>query len=954
MELKFNLRPYQEEAITSVVDLFTGTELYHNKFDRSKTTKEINKNSNFLSINKKDILNNLQQIQKDNNRPEAPIEITKDLKDLDFTIEMETGTGKTFVYFKTIMELNKSYGWRKFVIVVPSVAIREGVLSEFKRIKTILEHEYKEPVFAYTYDSQRLSELESYNRSSFVEIMIITMQSFNNDKNVLNQMQLDKSYGKPMELISRLQPVVILDEPQKMSGEATKEKLKEFNALFTLRYSATHNEIINPVYRYTPFDAYQDNYVKKIEVLSVFGNNITDVNAYIEVQDVNYDKNDKLYAQLKFYQRNGSDIKLVSRRVRQSGYNIFEKSNNMIEYKGYIVSEINPAQGYVKIQTPINNLIIEKNKVSQDKDELMKIQIKETIREHFEKELKFNELVNKEEISNPIKVLSLFFIDKVVNFRGENGKKGKIALWFEEAYEELTCKERYKRFAVNNIETIYEGYFAVDRVTDQNIKIFKDTVRENDADRDAYKLIMQDKEKLLSFHEPTRFIFSHSALREGWDNPNVFQICTLNETKKESRKRQEIGRGLRLPVDITGERIQDPDINILTVVANESYETFAKTLQEEIVEETGIKLDRQLTTDGRKKEKVQINKIALLNKDFNRLWDKISKKTVYSLNIPTEKIIDEVVTELERSQFSIEEKTFNVQKSIIEKINQEEEFEHRVTLDRNERIESTNRIPNIIKRISDNTGLTKNTIIKIIQTSKIQKYIFNNPEAFVERLSVVIKSVLPKLFLDGIKYETVEDKFSTTLFKDQVDVYLNKEHTVTNLDENRTLYEALTLDSENEAELIRKMNVNHAKVNFFVKLPNMFKVTTPVGNYNPDWAIAMQDEVGNDVLYLIRESKRTKGQYFNKDELRLDEQLKIEYGKKHFDSIKVDYQVIETFEDLRDGVYPFNKKYAPTEFINELKDKKEKNYSFDIIMDFYGDEIKEYGITEEYYNKLNK
>src|SRR5690625_1349891 len=233
MELKFNLRPYQVEAITSVVDLFTGTELYHNKFDCSKTTKEINKNRNYLSISKKDILNNLQQVQRKNSRPAAPIKITEDLKDLDFTIEMETGTGKTFVYFKTIMELNKKYGWRKFVIVVPSVPIREGVLSEFNRIKKILEHEYKEPVFAYIYDSQRLSELESYHRSSFVEIMIITMQSFNKDGNILNQKQLDKSYGKPMELISKLQPIVILDEPQNMGGEATKGKLEEFNALFT-------------------------------------------------------------------------------------------------------------------------------------------------------------------------------------------------------------------------------------------------------------------------------------------------------------------------------------------------------------------------------------------------------------------------------------------------------------------------------------------------------------------------------------------------------------------------------------------------------------------------------------------------------------------------------------------------------------------------------------------------
>src|SRR5699024_6679938 len=281
------------------------------------------------------------------------------------------------------------YGWKKYLVVVPSVAIREGVISEFKRLKPIFEHDYKQPVFAYVYDSGKLDELESYNRSSFIEIMVMTMQAFNKDQNILNQEQLDKTYNKPIDLMAELRPIVILDEPQKMGGEATKTKLKDFNALFTLRYSATHNEITNLIYRYTPFDAYQDNYVKKIEVLSVYGNDIKEINAYIEVQGVAYDKNDKLYAQIKFYQRKQSDIKIISRRVRQSGYDIYEKSNQMVEYKGYAVSEINPAQKYVKIQTPKEELIIKKHHVSQDKDDLMRIQIKETIREHFEKELKF-------------------------------------------------------------------------------------------------------------------------------------------------------------------------------------------------------------------------------------------------------------------------------------------------------------------------------------------------------------------------------------------------------------------------------------------------------------------------------------------------------------------------------------------------------------------------------------
>lgn len=952
VELKFNLRSYQEEAVSSVVDLFEGMELQHSKFDKSKSTLQTNQHRNALSLSKERILANLNTVQQKNSRAEAPIEFTTKLKELDFTIEMETGTGKTFVYYKTIMELNKKYGWNKFLIIVPSVAIREGVISEFARLKSNFEHEYKQPIFAYVYDSQKLEELEGYNRSSFIEIMIMTMQAFNKDQNVLNQEHLDKTYNKPMNLLSELRPIVILDEPQKMGGDATKSKLKDFNALFTLRYSATHNEIVNLIYRYTPFDAYQDNYVKKIEVLSVYGNDMKDINAYIEVLDVTYDKNDKLYAQLKFYQRQDANIKLISRRVRQSGYDIYEKSHNMIEYKGYIVTEINPAQGYVKIQTPQGDIVVEKNKVSQDKDELMRIQIKETIREHFEKEIKFNDLLMRKELNDPIKVLSLFFIDKVANFRGIDGNKGKIARWFEEAYRTLTLKERYKRFATDNINSVYEGYFAVDQISSKNVKIYKDTVRENKEDRAAYKLIMKDKEKLLSFHEPVRFIFSHSALREGWDNPNVFQICTLNETIKETRKRQEIGRGLRLPVDITGERIQDQTVNTLTVVANESYDTFARSLQEEISVETGIKLERNITRDGRQKEPVKINKNSMLSREFLRLWEKISNKTTYNLKISTDKIINKVVKQIKHVQFNIEPKTYKVQKTQIDELTRKNDLEHRVTLDRDEIVQSSARVPNIIKRISDSTGLTKKTIINIIQSANIEELIFNNPEEFINRLSQLIKTILPELLLDGIKYEPIGDNFSSTLFKDEIEVYTNAKHTVSDLDTERTLYPALTLDSENEIKLIKKMNVNHAKVNFYIKLPNWFTVATPAGNYNPDWAIAMKDKNNKDILYLVRESKSTKGPYFNKNELRHEEQLKIEYGKKHFDSIDVDYQVIENFNHIREGVYPFETTKIPIEFIEELKDKKAKDYNFDTIKDFYGEQIKEYSVSEDYYNKL--
>src|SRR5699024_7188700 len=373
-------------------------------------------------------------------------------------------------------------------------------------------------------------------------------------------------------------------------------------------------------------------------------------------------------------------------------------------------------------------------------------------------------------------------------------------------------------------------------------EIFKDTVRENDEDREAYKLIMKDKERLLSFHEPVRFIFSHSALREGWDNPNVFQICTVNETVKETRKRQEIGRGLRLPVDITGKRIQDTMVNTLTVIANESYDTFARTLQEEISEETGIELKRETTQDGRKKVFSRLNRESLVSEEFNELWQRISKHTEYNINIPTQTLINRVVNEIHQTEFYIKPRTFKIQKTLIDELSLEEELQHRITLDRDETIESTIRVPNVVKRISDITGLTKKTVVQIITKAEIEKMIFNNPEQFIRQLSNLINYALPKLLVDGIKYVRSGKYYSSYLFKGEIEVYRNAINTVTNLDSERTLYSSLTLDSENEVKLIKSFDINHAKIKFYFKLPSWFKVPTPAGNYNPDWAIIMSDD----------------------------------------------------------------------------------------------------------------
>src|SRR5690625_2723002 len=821
MKLKFSVRDYQETAIQSVIDLFKDMETNYNKFDISKTAIPQTNNKNIDYIDDRKLLDNLKNVQTQNNRDEAPIEMTANFNERDFTIEMETGTGKTFVYLNTIMELNKQYGWNKFVIVVPSVAIREGVLTEFKRLKLEMEQNYKKTIFAYNYNSQNLSVLESYHNSSYRDIMIMTMQSFNKDENVLNKDHLDKSYSKPMKLLSEVRPIVILDEPQKIGGDATKAKLNDFNALILLRYSATHNEIKNLVFRYTPLDAYLDDYVKKIEVMSIYGNNEKDFDAYIEASEVGYDKNDKLFAQIKFYRRDGVNVKLVSRKIRNVGYDLFDKSNGMVEYKGYVVSEINTVQKYVKFKVPDldRELLIHENDRSQDKNELMKFQIKETLREHFEKELLFNDLLKRNVIENPIKVLSLFFIDKVANFRGENGENGKIATWFEEAYSELTNEKRYSVFKVENIDNIYKGYFAIDSVRENNRVIYKDTKKENNEDREAYKLIMQNKEQLLSIQEPVRFIFSHSALREGWDNPNVFQICTLNETIKESRKRQEIGRGLRLPVDTEGNRIRNEKINILTIIANESYDTFARTLQEEISKETGIELKKNMTNNGRSKETSPIAREQVLNDHFKSLWQNIKRKTKYEIDVSNKEIVDYIVKELKESGFKIKENKFKVQKNLINELSLDDELKSKITHDMEEKKSTILRIPNLLKRISDITGITKRSIASIIDKANLYQDIYNNPDLFINHISYLINDNLPGLLFDKVQYNHIKQCYSLNIFEDEVDVYTDSDLFVDNLDTNRTLYTRVMLDSDTEKNIIKDLDRNHSKIKFYIKLP---------------------------------------------------------------------------------------------------------------------------------------
>ena len=596
MKLKFNSNlDYQKESVSSIVDIFNGQTPEQSNFTVSAMTDKVGTEGklitdlgigNKLELDEDDILKNVRKIQLKNGlKPSTSVDLGR--KHFKFTVEMETGTGKTYVYLRTIFELNARYGFTKFVIVVPSIAIKEGVV---KSIDIMTEHFkvlYNNVIFkAYEYKSQKLDIIRDFATSDNIRIMIMTIQSINKDTNVIN-VDNEKTNGvKPIDFIKETNAIVIIDEPQSTaSTQKGKESIESLNPLCTVGYSATHKDKYNLMFRLDAVDAYERQLVKQIEVASVIskGNNN---GAYIKFISVD-NKKSQIKVRLEI-DRWDSKRGTIVRRAKEYKVedDLYELSGNRGVYKGYQITEINTREGdeYVCFvgHEPMR---LGDVRGEIDDDIIKRIQIRKTIEEHLNKELKLKK--------EGIKVLSLFFIDKVANYRvidkDGNVQKGKYALWFEEEYKKAIMNPKY-RTLFNDVDTeteaelVHGGYFAQDKKGK-----LKDTSGSTLADEDVYNLIMKDKEKLLSFDTKLKFIFSHSALREGWDNPNVFQICTLNETKSEMKKRQEIGRGLRLAVDQQGERIYGFKVNTLTVMANESYEDFARKLQSEYEEDGGIK-----------------------------------------------------------------------------------------------------------------------------------------------------------------------------------------------------------------------------------------------------------------------------------------------------------------------------------------------------------------------------
>ncbi|MDP3112914.1 MAG: DEAD/DEAH box helicase family protein, partial [Thermodesulfovibrionales bacterium] len=633
MKLHFDSnQEYQIEAIRAVTDIFEGQPLSGGDFEFSltETGTLLSENGvgNRLTLTEEQIWENVKRIQQRNLTP-TPLSSRRGVggeAGMNFSVEMETGTGKTYVYLRTIYELNKLYGFKKFVIVVPSIAIREGVLKNLQITHEHFQTLYDKAQLNYdVYDSKKVSNLRGFAAGNAIQILVINIDAFAKDENIINKPN-DKLTGKkPIEFLQSSNPIVIVDEPQNMETEIRKKAIANLNPLCTLRYSATHTNLYNLVYSLNPVKAYDLGLVKQIEVDSVISENAMN-EAFIQLERINATKT-KITAKIKI--DCNTDKGVVKKSVTvNAGDDIYKLSKEREIYKeGFIIDEIDAGVGAI---TLTNGLTLSVGETQGGmNDEVMKFMLRRTVEEHLKKEKFYR--------CKGIKVLSLFFIDKVKNYReyDTNGNpiKGKFAGWFEDIYGQEIAKPVYAGLLPYAIDEVHNGYFSQDskgRV--------KDTEGESQADYDTYKLIMQDKEKLLDPDIPLRFIFSHSALREGWDSPNVFQICTLNETKSEIKKRQEIGRGLRLSVNQNGERIFDRNINKLTVVANEAYDDFAKALQQEIEQDCGVDFTGRIKDKGKKK-RVNLRKGFEADPKFLRIWEKIKFHTRYSVDYKTDELI---------------------------------------------------------------------------------------------------------------------------------------------------------------------------------------------------------------------------------------------------------------------------------------------------------------------------
>ena len=1015
MKLKFKEQQYQNDAVNSVINCFLGetkgnrrdllaryTKVYDEGtlLERKEDVEVISFGNHSITLSETNIRNNIRNVQRKND-----INYTDNAGITDYTIEMETGTGKTFTYIQTMYELNKEYNWSKFIVMVPSIAIREGVEKSFKITEDYFQEKYHKKIRYFVYNSSNssnIANINSYASDDSIWVMIINYQAFNAKSSANRKIyeELDELQSRrPIDVIKSVRPILIIDEPQKF-GDKTESLFSEFKPLFTIRYSATHkkDKEYNKIYRLDAIDAYNQKLVKKINVKGIEVLNNKSENTYLFLDSVDISSKHDPVAKIEIEVKTSTGVTRKLMKIK-AGDRLYDKSGELPEYKDYVVSEIDARYDqYDKVFfTNGEEIAVGQATGDVDSEYITRIQIRETIHSHLEKE--------KELYKKGIKVLSLFFIDEVAKYKYyEDGTalKGEYAKMFEEEYIKALSEygsivdENYLKY-LDSFDTgkIHAGYFSIDKkghVVDPSINDKKEYLS---FDEDAYDLIMKDKERLLSLSEPVRFIFSHSALREGWDNPNIFQICTLKHSNSEISKRQEIGRGLRICVNNDGERMDSTvlesnfhNINTLTVIASESYDSFAKSLQNEIASsltarpknfvqenftgkyltnETGEKYsftemaynkmlyfnisagyvdlenDSKLTDkfiEDLENDKLKVmddlkpfkeeyvalmkklylaNNAKLVNderreniknlvpnsnfmkKEWQELWNKINYKSVYEVDFDSDelikKAIDAINVRLNVNKMKVRI-TEGMQKEEITSvsINTGESMTDGKT--KTETVEdfSPSQIEyDLIGEITKSTGLTRKTIVKILMGITSQKFSYFKylPEEFIRKVSNIINEEKATTVIDGITYHKTDERFTNDIFTiNNVRGELGENA----IDVKKSIYDYLVTDSKNEDKFAKKLE--NGEVTVYAKLPSGFKIPTPVGNYNPDWAIVLNNP-SFKYVYFIAE---TKGD-LSSLQLRDVEKAKIECAKKHFALLSthdVKYGAVASYQDLID------------------------------------------------------
>ena len=704
--MKFRFDPnleYQNQAIQAVLRLLEGAPFQQADLNVLSGNGVV---GNALALTDEVLLENLKTVQSDPDLHNGSgVPVSDSLDSLDFSVEMETGTGKTYVYLRTALELCQTYGLRKFIIVVPSVAIREGVLKTLRITREHFAQLYDNlPYRFYEYDSGNLARVRQFVASNDLEIMVMTLDSFNKDSNIFNR-RMDRMMGqKPLELVQAARPILILDEPQNMESEIAKQALASLNPLFKLRYSASHRRLYNLVYRLTPVDAYNLRLVKQIEVASVIQDH--DANrAYIKCYSVDAKKT-VVSARLQVYVRQ-KDGPVPKTRTVRAGDDL-EEITGLDAYAGYVVENLDVGYGEVRFSNGV--IVSAEEELGPDHELIAQVQIGHTIEEHMRKAHRLRK--------KGIKVLSLFFIDEVANYTDQDGY---IRRTFEAEFDRLkdqnvSWARPYQDVSVADVQGSYFSEYKTESYME--------------SDADAYDLIMRDKERLLSLDEPVEFIFSHSALREGWDNPNIFQICTLNRTISTIKKRQEIGRGMRLAVDQRGERVFDEQVNRLTVVANESYRQYVDRLQSEYIAEVGSGQQPPQPKNARKRRTVQLKKGYELNPEFKELWQRIAKRTRYRVQLDTQNLIAACVEAVR--PITVEKVKIRTERGRVDHIRERGEFEDTLLGQGARTVDQDYEIPHITDRLAEETNLTRRTLRLILTKAGNLDQVFNNPAEFIQ------------------------------------------------------------------------------------------------------------------------------------------------------------------------------------------------------------------------------